>query len=114
MNDERRDLWTIRLSDEAEADFLDIIQWTWTEMGERQAAVYAAALSATIGGLGRGRKAVGVRSRADVDEGLFDLRVRARRGGRHLLMIRFDDPLREVRAVRILYDGMDLAAQIRR
>jgi plasmid stabilization system protein ParE len=53
-------LWSVRLASRAEKDFVEIVQWSATNFGQQQAAIYAETLSLAIGALAGFRGQVSV------------------------------------------------------
>lgn len=109
-------VWSVRLTAAADADFREIVAWTAAQFGVAQAIVYAQTLSAAIEALSGGPGIAGAKARADIGEGLFTLHVK-RRGakGRHFLLCRAgDDDERVVEVLRVLHDAMDLARHVPR
>lgn len=102
--------WTVRLSEAAQRDFGEIIEWTVERFGERQAVAYSDVLITAIQKLHAGPQLAGVKTRDDIGKNILTLHVaRAGRKGRHFLMLRADnDRDRVIEVVRILHDAMDL------
>jgi toxin ParE1/3/4 len=109
--------WMVRLTANAENDFEDILRWTASQFGERQARRYAGILSSAIGELAAGPVATGVKERNEIMTGLHTLHI-ARRGrnARHFVMFRVADEQsgQFIEVLRILHDGMDLARHVSR
>lgn len=103
-------IWTVRLSESAQRDFGEIIEWTVERFGERQAVAYSEILITAIQELHAGPQLAGVKARDDIGKNILTLHVaRAGRKGRHFLMLRADnDQDRVIDVVRILHDAMDL------
>lgn len=103
--------WRIRLSAEAERDFVRILMWTRETFGPRQMDAYAATLRAALTALEHGPDPAGSVARDDVLPGLRTLHVaRRRRRGRHFVMYRAGVGAIEI--VRNLHDAMDLARHL--
>ena len=105
--------WTVRLSNPAERDFVEIVGYTADNFGARQARVYDATLRQALAALRAGPTLRGTVDREDVGVGLRSLHV-ARKGrrGRHLILYR-EGPERTIEVVRILHDAMDLKEHVR-
>jgi toxin ParE1/3/4 len=104
-------LWTVRLTNTAEADYQSIIDWTLRQFGDLQARNYADTLSAALVALSQGPTAVGARERHEIGRRLFTLHVtRGGRKGRHFVLFRIgpDKRERQVEVLRLLHDAMDL------
>ena len=103
--------WTVRLTAAAEADFGEILRWTVSQFGERQARIYAATISAALNDLAADPEIVGAKKRDDILKGLFTLHVaRKRRKGRHFIMFRLQHAADcdVIEVLRLLHDAMDL------
>lgn len=103
--------WPVRLSATAEADFHDIIRWTFEKFGEKQARAYADVLSSAIGALADGPRPLGAQERVDIAPGIFTLHVaREGRKGRHFVMYRVDRSgnASTIDVLRLLHDAIDL------
>ena len=83
------DLWIVRLSAAAEADFRQILRWTMESFGSAQARIYAGTLSSALKELSAGPKTIGVKERPDIATNIWTFHV-ARKGrkGRHFVMFR--------------------------
>jgi toxin ParE1/3/4 len=100
--------WRVRLGEQAERDFMDILQWTAEAFGARQAQTYQTTLEESIQELADGPVIAGARSRNDILRGAYTLHVaRHGRRGRHLLLYRVVGD-RIIEIARILHDSMDL------
>ena len=102
---------TVRLTAAAESDFEEILRWTVSRFGERQARIYAATISAALNDLAADPKIVGAKQRDDILKGLFTLHVaRKRRKGRHFIMFRLQHApdCDVIEVLRLLHDAMDL------
>ncbi len=101
-------VWAVRLSPEAEQDFVDIVRWTAEQFGPGQARSYRDILLAAIDELSRGPEPVLSRPREEILPGVRTLHVsRAGRRSRHFLMYRTSaDGMIDL--LRILHDSMDL------
>ena len=103
--------WTVRLSDTAKADYDEILRWTATRFGARQAAAYGTLLADTLARLERGPAVAGARRREEIAPGLRSLHVGRR--GRHFVMFRVgSETERTIDVLRILHDAMDLARHV--
>ena len=102
--------WTVHLSDAAQKDFSDIIDWTIEQFGNHQATVYAGVLVAAIKELDDGPQQLRIKARDDIGKGIFTMHVaRHQRKGRHFVMLRIaDHEKRVIEVVRLLHDAMDL------
>jgi toxin ParE1/3/4 len=99
----------VRLTATAEADFRDIIAWTLEEFGDRPARIYADVLSAALAALITGPTTAGAKERREIAKGLFTLHVaRNGRKSRHFVLFRVRANARQVEALRLLHDAMDL------
>ncbi len=104
--------WRIRLTEAAQRDFSDIIDWTADRFGQHQARRYGDAINVAIGNLVHGPHAAGSCVEDDLPAGLRVLPI-ARRGvrARHVLIFRTTgDSLIEI--IRILHQAMDMAKRI--
>ena len=104
------DLWTVRLSDAAEADFRRILRWTVENFSQTQARVYADTLSSALKDLTAGPEILGVKKRSEIDANILILHV-ARKGrkGRHFILFRVNKQENNVIDVlRLLHDNMDI------
>ena len=102
---------TVRLTAAAENDFRDIVRWTLTEFGSRQARVYAATLSAALRDLTAGPSTPGARQRDEIAKGVFSLHVAWKgRKGRHFVIFRIvrDQDTNMIDVLRLLHDAMGL------
>ena len=104
--------WTVRLTDRADQDIVEILRWTSAYFGARQAQVYARTLSLAIEALIEGPEVVGVRTREEIALRIRSLHV-ARRGrkGRHFVVFRVAGE-QMIDVLRLLHDSMDLIRQI--
>jgi toxin ParE1/3/4 len=104
--------WRIRLSDEAEQDFLRILKDTKDAFGERQSIVYRALLLDGLAALDAGPDVPGSSARDELRPHLHSLHV-ARRGrsGRHVIIYRAGGG-NVIDVVRILHDAMDFARHL--
>lgn len=103
--------WQVRLTDAAEADFRDIVQWTVQQFGAAQARTYAATLSAALEALSEGPDVLGVIPRDEIAKGICTLHVaRGGRRGRHFVMFRARrvQQGQVIEVLRLLHDAMDL------
>jgi toxin ParE1/3/4 len=110
----RKTLWTIRLTESAQADFQDIVHWTAELFGEAQARSYARTLSLALQSLTAGPAIAGTRARDDIIRGLMTLHVaRQGRKGRHFVMFRVNPrEAQTLDVLRILHDAMDLPEHV--
>ncbi len=102
-----KQVWTVRLGQQAEQDFVDILQWTAKTFGEGQASTYAETIALAIESLRDGPDILGARAREDIQPGIRTLHV-ARQGrvGRHFVVFRAVGSNMDV--LRLLHDSMDL------
>lgn len=105
------DIWTVRLSAAADADYEKILHWTVDNFGPAQARVYADILSSAIKELCAGPSIVGVKRRSEIGVDICTLHV-ARKGrkGRHFVMFRVSNfkEQKVIDVLRLLHDSMDL------
>jgi toxin ParE1/3/4 len=100
--------WRVRLGEQADRDFMSILQWTAEKFGSRQADAYKNILTQSLRELGDGPDIQGARLRNDILQGVYTLHVaRHGRRGRHLLLYRVAGE-RTIEIGRILHDSMDL------
>jgi toxin ParE1/3/4 len=71
-------VWKVRLAANAELDFSEIITWTIENFGERQADIYAEALTLAIEALHDGPQQLGAEARDDIGLGIRTLHVARR------------------------------------
>ncbi|WP_370631432.1 type II toxin-antitoxin system RelE/ParE family toxin [Methylosinus sp. Sm6] len=104
--------WRIRLGEEAEKDFIHILQSTKDKFGERQVGLYRQTLRGALATLEAGPDVLGSIARDEILPKLGTLHV-ARRGrrGRHLVIYRAA-PGHVIEILRILHDAMDLARHL--
>lgn len=107
--------WKVRLSDDAQQDFDDIIVWTIKRFSALQATLYADVLTAAIGELDEGPQLPGARGLCVDGRDYFILHVpRHGRKGRHFLVFRVKDARQRILEVaRILHDAMDAPRHLR-
>ena len=104
--------WTVRLTAQAELDFLGILTWTAENFGDLQAQTYAETLTSAIEALNDGPALLGARARDEIQPGIFTLHVaRLGRNGRHFVVFRQANG-RCIDVLRLLHDSMDLATHI--
>mgnify|MGYP006266407307 FL=1 len=102
-----RQVWTFRLGQQAEQDFVDILQWTVKTFGERQARTYSETIALAIEALEGGPDILGARAREDIQQGIRTLHVaRQGRAGRHFVVFRAAGS--DIDVLRLLHDSMDL------
>ncbi len=96
----------------AKKDFARILKYTKDSFGERQAAVYKAALLKTIAILAAGLDAPGSSAREDLGSGLRTVHVaRDERRAPHLLVYRASSG-ETIEILRILHERMDLPRHV--
>jgi toxin ParE1/3/4 len=101
--------WQVRLTDRAQADFDDIVDWTFDAFGPRQSRVYMEVIVDAVEALKDGPMLSGSFDRSDIGPGLRTLHVaRAGRRGSHLLLYRAAGD-RRIDLLRILHERMDPA-----
>jgi toxin ParE1/3/4 len=100
----------VRVTQAAERDFQEIVEWTASQFGSVQAEACALTLSHAIEALLDGPDILGVKSRDDILPGLFSLHVsRRRRKGRHVLLFRVDiKGAQVVEVLRVVHDAMEV------
>lgn len=104
-------MWTVRMSDTANADFDEILRWTAKRFGKNQAHAYAALLAEAVARLEGGPAIRGARQRGEIGTGLYTLP--AGRRGRHIILFRVSGEQDEaIDVLRILHDAMDLARHV--
>lgn len=102
-----KQVWTVRLGQQAEQDFVDILQWTARTFGEVQASTYAETIALAIESLRDGPDILGARAREDIQPGIRTLHVAQQgRAGRHFVVFRAVGSNMDV--LRLLHDSMDL------
>lgn len=101
-------IWTVRLGQQAEQDYLQVIHWTKTNFGNSQAKAYAETLSLTVQDLMSGPEIAGTKARDGIGPGIRTLHIaRIGRKGRHFVVFRAG-PEHVIDVLRILHDSMDL------
>jgi len=107
--------WPVRLTETAEADFVEIIRWTTEQFGERQAEIYIQTLLTALDALQEGPDIPGVKERDDLAKGVRIFHAaRAGRKARHFIVFRIaagDKQKSEIQILRFLHDSMDLPRQ---
>lgn len=102
-----RKIWTVRLGQQAEQDYVEILQWTTRTFGKGQASTYAETMALAIEALERGPDILGARVRDDIQPGIRTLHVaRQGRAGRHFVVFRATGS--DIDVLRLLHDSMDL------
>lgn len=105
--------WTVRLSHQAEQDFVEILQWTARTFGSAQAETYAETLSRAIEALSEGPDVLGTQARDEILPGIRTLHIaREGRKGRHFVVF-CARPGQMIDVLRLLHDTMDLARHLR-
>ena len=108
--------WPVRLTAAADADFRQILAWTSSRFGEKQARTYSETLSAALRALTAGPMIAGVRARDDIGKGMYTLHVaRHGRRGRHFVVFRVgrESDHGVIEVLRLLHDSMDLQRHLR-
>ncbi|EIC28949.1 MULTISPECIES: type II toxin-antitoxin system RelE/ParE family toxin [Methylomicrobium] len=104
--------WNVQLVRLAELDFAEILRWTASNFGERQAVIYEATLLQAIDALRSGPNIIGTRPRDDLGSGIRTLHVaRQRRNGRHFIVFHVVG-IRAIEVLRLLHDSMDLTSHL--
>ena len=102
-----KQVWTVRLGQQAEQDYVEILQWTAKAFGEGQASTYAETIAFAIEALEGGPDILGARAREDIQPGIRTLHVaRQGRAGRHFVVFRATGS--DIDVLRLLHDSMDL------
>jgi toxin ParE1/3/4 len=103
--------WTVRLGQQAEQDYIEILQWTAKTFGKGQAKTYAETVALAIEALDGGPDALSAKTREDIQPGIRTLHVaRQGRAGRHLVVFRVAGSTIDV--LRLLHDSMDLPRRL--
>ena len=104
--------WRIQLVVDAERDIADIIDYTTTNFGSRQAKVYETTLTKALTALRAGPDLRDCVRRYELGTGIRSLHIaREGRRGRHMIIYR-DLPERTIEVLRILHDAMDLKRHV--
>ena len=105
-------IWQIRLGQQAERDFVDILRWTAKFFGETQAQTYSATISLALRALMDGPEILGSKLRDNIEPGIRTLHVsRLGRKGRHFVLFRVGgDHMIDI--LRLLYDSMELSRHL--
>ena len=102
-----RQVWRVRLGQQAEQDYVEILQWTLKTFGEGQVSTFAETLALAIAALEGGPDILGARARDDIQTGIRTLHVaRQGRAGRHFVVFRAAGS--DIDVLRVLHDSMDL------
>jgi len=102
-----RQVWTVRLGQQAEQDYVEILQWTIKTFGEDQANNYAETIALASESLEGGHDILDARAREDIQPGIRTLHVaRQGRAGRHFVVFRAAGS--DIDILRLLHDSMDL------
>ena len=102
-----RQVWTVRLGQQAERDYAEVLQWAVKTFGEGQASTYAETIALAIEALEGGPDVLGARAREDIQPGIRTLHVaRQGRAGRHFVVFRAAGL--NIDVLRLLHDSMDL------
>lgn len=105
-------VWTVRLGQQAEQDYVEILKWTAKSFGERQAITYSETMALAIEALESGPDVLGARARDDIQPGIRTLHVaRQGRAGRHFVVFRVAGL--DIDVLRLLHDSMDLTAAMK-
>lgn len=104
--------WKVQPTTDAAADIRHILRWTRKEFGEQQERAYRVTLRAALKALHSGPNIIGVKKRDDLAPGMFTLHVaRNGRKGSHFIVFRISES-HTIDVLRLLHDGMDLAAHL--
>ena len=107
-----RRTWRVRLTRQAESDFLEISRWTAENFGALQTEFYAETVTLAIEALRGGPEVVGTKARDEIARGVRTLHVaRHGRKGRHFVVFRAAEG-QIVEVLRLLHDSMDLARHV--
>jgi len=102
-----RQVWTVRLGQQAEQDYIEILQWTVKTFSEDQANNYSETIALAIESLEGGPDFLGAKVREDIQPGIRTLHVaRQGRAGRHFVVFRAAGSVIDI--LRLLHDSMDL------
>ena len=105
-------VWQVRLAEQAELDFLDIVTWTVENFGARQADSYRETLTQASEALHDGPEILGAKAREEIGPGIRTLHVaREGRRGRHFVVFREAEG-QIIDVLRLLHDSMDLARHL--
>ena len=105
-------VWQIRLGQQAERDFVDILRWTAKFFGEIQAQTYSATISLALQALTDGPEILGSKLRDDIEPGIRTLHVaRLGRKGRHFVVFRVG-VAHTIDILRLLHDSMELSRHL--
>ena len=105
-------VWQIRLGQQAERDFVDILRWTAKFFGETQAQTYSATISLALQALTDGPEILGSKLRDDIQPGIKTLHIaRLGRKGRHFVVFRVGED-HTIDILRLLHDGMELSRHL--
>ena len=109
------ELWTVRLSAAAEADYQHILHWTNDNFGSTQARTYAATLSQALQALHADIAIIGAKERSEIGHNSWTLHVaRNKRKGQHFIMFRVNrsEECNVIDVLRLLHDSMNLARPV--
>ncbi len=102
-----KQVWVVRLGQQAELDYVEILQWTVKTFGEGQANNYAETIALAIEALEGGPDILGAKPREDIQPGIRTFHVaRQGRTGRHFVVFRAAGS--HIDILRLLHDSMDL------
>jgi toxin ParE1/3/4 len=105
-------IWQIRLGQQAERDFVDILSWTVKFFGETQAQTYSATISLALQALTDGPEILGSKLRDDIEPDIKTLHVaRLGRKGRHFVVFRVGAD-HAIDVLRLLHDSMELSRHL--
>ena len=109
------EIWTVRVSAAAEADYRNILRWTMDNFGATQARTYSATLSQALQALHAGPAIIGAKVRGEIGNNIWTLHVaRNKRKGRHFIMFRVNrsQGRNVIDVLRLLHDSMDVARHV--
>jgi toxin ParE1/3/4 len=104
--------WTVRFTEAAARDFIQIVQWSEERFGSAQAERYGQLLRAIARELEMGPNSPFSKPREDIGPGLRVMHAdRKGRPARHFVLYRQVAEY-ELEIVRLLHDGMDLSRHL--
>lgn len=104
--------WQVRLTLQAEQDFVQVIEWTQTQFGPDQAIKYSELITNALAALYEGPEVLGSKHRPDILPNIYTLHI-ARYGqkGRHFVVFKPNSDS-TIDVLRILHDSMDLVRHL--
>ncbi len=104
--------WMVRLGQQAEQDYRDVLRWTEKSFGAAQAQSYAQTISLAVQALAAGPDTLGSKLREEIGPGIRTLHIaRNGRKGRHFLVYRVGGD-RTIDLIRLLHESMDLQRHV--